>query len=725
VENPDLSQFFRDANSFVASSSEAIERSASHIYVSALSFANKGAAIYKTFAPKCTGLACVDVTGIDTHGGRLVMTLNGYEGCGTALVYSTDGLLIALGSDYGTVHVWDTRSGEETVSPLRCGSEPVTAVVFVPNGTSVVAGTKTGNVCVWSLPAGQSTMQQLVGHSAAVVALALSSDSLFLASASRDRTVRVWILATGKLHAVFNGHDDPTKGIAVSPEGEVTTSGQYYFKTNEPPERYPRGKHHFRVSKTGRSMALVDGENILLWTQQNQDEPSLIRLEGHTATVRSAAISPNRSYVASASNNGNIRIWDVGNGSSQSESVVPPLDLAPLWRVLSFEGVNMVSALADGSLSAWRANIGETEFPPLAMYGLDTATLAISSDGHLLVTGSENGTVQLWNALTGEKIGEPLPGNKATVAGLMLSSNARWLSWITEPTDPNRLAGTRYEIHIWDVSLCQKTHHFHLPEAFIDYCFQWRRDRNGCWKHAPSDIVDISADGRLIAAGDTQGAITLWHIKSNMEAYEQFGISELTYSVRFSPDSTHIASGRNIWNISTGQLVFRLAEHTGPVTNVIYSPDGQIIATASEDETLHLWDAKTGVSVAVLNGHRASVKLLRFANDGSLVSGSDDGTICVWDVNAARLLYQHSEDVEDDVTALSAATLKDGWLTGPLGELLLWVPTEYRPYLQRLPCIHRVDSQRVVVKVGSDAWHRGQNWTVCWRGGELNVSDTV
>lgn len=127
---PELCQFFRDANLFVASSREAIERSAPHIYLSALPFANKNGVIYQRFAPSFTGLTSIDVFGIGPHEGRLVMTLKGHEGGVTSVDYSADGLLLASGSEDGTVRVWDTRSGEETVSPLQSESGPVTCVVF-------------------------------------------------------------------------------------------------------------------------------------------------------------------------------------------------------------------------------------------------------------------------------------------------------------------------------------------------------------------------------------------------------------------------------------------------------------------------------------------------------------------------------------------------------------------------------------------------------------------
>jgi len=64
----ELAQFLRDAHSFVASSYEAIERSASHIYLSALPFADRISLVYQDFTKLCTGLITVDAYGIGQHG---------------------------------------------------------------------------------------------------------------------------------------------------------------------------------------------------------------------------------------------------------------------------------------------------------------------------------------------------------------------------------------------------------------------------------------------------------------------------------------------------------------------------------------------------------------------------------------------------------------------------------------------------------------------------------
>ena len=95
--------------------------------------------------------------------------------------------------------------------------------------------------------------------------------------------------------------------------------------------------------------------------------------------------------------------------------------------------------------------------------------------------------------------------------------------------------------------------------------------------------------------------------------------------------------------------LFTIYGHTGPVTGISFSRDGNRIATSSSDNTAKVWDARTGTPLFDLKGHFATVNSLSFNPDGTrIITGSVDKTVKAWDAETGNFLFElkgHADEV--------------------------------------------------------------------------------
>ncbi|BAZ21003.1 WD-repeat protein [Kalymmatonema gypsitolerans NIES-4073] len=165
--------------------------------------------------------------------------------------------------------------------------------------------------------------------------------------------------------------------------------------------------------------------------------------------------------------------------------------------------------------------------------------------------------------------------------------------------------------------------------------------------------VAITPDGQTLASVCSK-EILIWDLETGHLDKVLCEHSSIILSLAISPDGQTIASGSldktvKLWNLQTGELNSTLSLRADPIHCVAFSPDGKILASGGENKyksaegkttTIYLWNPDTGELMGMLSGHSLRINHLAFSPDGRiLASTSNDQTIKIWDLETRQLLH--------------------------------------------------------------------------------------
>ncbi|KPA13089.1 hypothetical protein MHK_006690 [Candidatus Magnetomorum sp. HK-1] len=294
-------------------------------------------------------------------------------------------------------------------------------------------------------------------------------------------------------------------------------------------------------------------------------------------------------------------------------------DFQYLTRVTQAQASEKIAHLLDNPLAC-------IDIATLPGNGVSVHTIAFSTCGQLLASGTEDGSIRIWNLKTHECI-SILDHHKKAVNCLRFSPDGHFLA----------SASWDYTIKLWDLKTFEEivTLKGHTDSV---------------------EAIDFTMDSYILGTGSNDQTVRLWDLKKYKTIHTFDNFSDTIRSLYFSPDGLQIAAGSwdiiHLWDVSSKKLVHTFKGQTkNYISAISISPDGLTIAAGSHDKTVRLWDMASKKQSLKLQGHIRRINCVAFSPDNiTLASGSHDKQVKLWNVKTGKeicALDSHKDIVSD------------------------------------------------------------------------------
>lgn len=347
-------------------------------------------------------------------------------------------------------------------------------------------------------------------------------------------------------------------------------------------------------------------------------------LRGHESEVFICAWNPTTDLLASGSGDSTARIWDLSDTSASPNQLV-------LRHCIQKGG---------------------TEVPS----NKDVTSLDWNFDGSLLATGSYDGYARIW--MSNGRLATTLGQHKGPIFALKWNKRGNYIL----------SAGVDKTTIIWDAASGQCTQQFSFHSApALDVDWQSNTSFASCSTDQCIHVCKLNVDkpiktfqghtnevnaikwdpqGNLLASCSDDMTLKIWSMKQDSCVHDLQAHSKEIYTIKWSPTgpgtdnpnmslilaSASFDSTVRLWDVERGSCLHTLTKHTEPVYSVAFSPDGKFLTSGSFDNCVHIWSTQNGQLVHSYKGSGGIFEVCWNSTGDKVGASASDGSVFVLDL---------------------------------------------------------------------------------------------
>lgn len=517
---------------------------------------------------------------------------------------------IAAGSGNGWIFYWNLRENRLEFK-LEIHSDVIKDLNFSSDGTLLATGSFDFTIKILNI-AERLILRTIKPNCNSIYSLIFLPND-YLVCGSLDGSIKLFDNATNKEHYIFQTKLELITSIAIDQtDNYLFIADLDKIKVLDIKEKLFRyelqdeeGIHLAFKSRGNQILSASRSRRINLRNFNSNDDPDI--LGEQMANVISISLSRDQNLLLSLSEEGEVKVFDIEQRKVRYE--IPAAHEVITKIEINSTNTFLYTAKEDFSIGVWNLERRQEDYSLFGHGGKVFSLLVFASDT-LLASGSGDNTIKIWN-LVYKRIECSLQGHLGPVTSLALS------------LDKNSLISGSEDglIKVWEI-------------------YQNRAESTTKWSSDYVKSIAITPNGDKLIGGCNTGNICVWDIENQSLESTLIGHVGEVLTVKINSQGTRIASGANnikIWNLNQRKEEFTIGYNIGTNYALIFYREDELIS-GSQDGNIRFWDLSKKVLKNILEGYEPVFSISITFDNKILASASADNLIKIWDLDAMQQL---------------------------------------------------------------------------------------